>query len=121
METIGDTNESSEIPVRLDSQSWPHEESGYSHTGIRELDAVVGPGHGCKTVKPLRLIKNIIQIWCPPDGLVLDPFAESGTTGHAVLELNQQVNAKRRFILIADRNRGRHVAVDRIRRCISGD
>jgi len=53
-----------------------------------------------QTVKPLKLIKKIIQIWCPPRGLVLDPYAGSGTTGHAVLELNQESQMDRRFILI---------------------
>lgn len=45
-------------------------------------------------------MKKIIQIWCPPTGVVLDPYAGSGTTGHAVLELNKEAGADRRFILI---------------------
>jgi adenine-specific DNA-methyltransferase len=84
----------------LDSQSWDHEESGHSDGAKKELDAVVGNSHGFDAVKPLRLMKKIIQLWCPPQGLVLDPYAGSGTTGHAVLELNQEVGAERRFILI---------------------
>lgn len=51
-------------------------------------------------MKPLRLMKKIIQLWCPPQGLILDPYAGSGTTGHAVLELNEEAEAERRFILI---------------------
>ncbi|WP_147942689.1 site-specific DNA-methyltransferase [Microbispora sp. CSR-4] len=84
----------------LGTVSWRHEESGHSQTGISELDAVVGPHHGFDTVKPLKLIEKIINLWCPPDGLVLDPFAGSGTTGHAVLYLNSETNASRRFIAI---------------------
>lgn len=45
-------------------------------------------------------LKKIIQIWCPPEGLVLDPYAGSGSTGHAVLELNHDLGSSRRFILI---------------------
>ena len=45
-----------------------------------QRNVIVGKGHGFDTVKPLRLFEKIIQIWCPPDGLVLDPFAGSGTT-----------------------------------------
>jgi adenine-specific DNA-methyltransferase len=45
-------------------------------------------------------MKKIIQIWCPPKGLVFDPYAGSGTTGHAVLELNMEAEASRRFILV---------------------
>ncbi|CAJ2856999.1 type III restriction-modification system methylation subunit [Burkholderia pseudomallei] len=114
-------------PLNLESQSWDHEESGHSQTGVSELDAVVGKGHDFKTVKPLKLIKKIIQIWCRPEGVVLDPFAGSGTTGHAVLELNAETDAKRRFILIEQGNteKGDHYAktltAERVRRVITGD
>ena len=87
-------------PVVLDAQSWDHEEAGHSDGAKKELDAIVGNSHGFDTVKPLRLIKKIIQIWCPPHGLVLDPYAGSGTTGHAVLELNNETDTHRRFTLI---------------------
>jgi adenine-specific DNA-methyltransferase len=89
-----------EIPEALGSTSWDHEESGHSQTGISELDAIVGKGHGFDTVKPLKLFEKVIQIWCPPDGVVLDPFAGSGTAGHAVLDLNHQSGASRRFLLM---------------------
>lgn len=115
-----------EEPFLIDSTSWAHGESGHSQAGYNELDAVVGPGHGFQTAKPLRLIKKIIQLWCRPDGLVLDPFAGSGTTGQAVLELNAEVGANRRFILIEQGNteKGDHYAksltADRLKRVITG-
>lgn len=87
-------------PDVLDSVSWDHEESGHSQAGLNELSALVGRDHGFTTVKPLKLIKKIIQIWCPHDGIVLDPFAGSGTTGHAVLELNGETGSSKRFVLI---------------------
>jgi adenine-specific DNA-methyltransferase len=116
-----------ENPLNIESQSWDHEESGHSQTGLSELDAVVGKGHEFKTVKPLKLIKKIIQIWCRPDGLVLDPFAGSGTTGHAVVELNVETGANRNFILIEQGNteKGDHYArsltAERVKRVITGD
>ena len=72
-------DEDYEVPFEFDSQSWDHEESGHSQTGINELDAIVGKGPQFKTVKPLRLFKKIIQIWCRPEGIVLDPFAGWGS------------------------------------------
>jgi adenine-specific DNA-methyltransferase len=87
-------------PIDLQSVSWSSAETGRSREGIEELDAMVGRGHGFLTVKPLKLIKKIIQIWCPPDGLVLDPYAGSGSIGHAVLAMNAEMGARRRFILI---------------------
>lgn len=92
-----------EDPDRLatvGSVSWASSESGRNREGIEELDAVVGKGHGFETVKPLSLTRKIIQLWCPPGGLVMDPYAGSGTTGHAVLDLNYETGAERRFILI---------------------
>jgi adenine-specific DNA-methyltransferase len=87
-------------PLQLDSVSWPYEQSGRSRDGLEELDEIVGKGHGFDTVKPLKLFTKIIQIWCPDDGIVLDPFAGSGTTAHALLELNAKNEVNRRFVLI---------------------
>lgn len=120
-------DEEYDTPEEIDSQSWDHEESGHSQTGINELDAIVGANHNFKTVKPLKLFRKIIQIWCRPDGIVLDPFAGSGTTGHAVIELNHQAIANRKFILIEQGNaeNGDHYArtltADRVRRVLAGD
>jgi DNA modification methylase len=44
-----------------------------------------GEGNGHPTVKPLALMKWLVRLVTPPDGLVLDPFAGSGTTGLACL------------------------------------
>ncbi|MGH3780604.1 MAG: site-specific DNA-methyltransferase [Pseudonocardiaceae bacterium] len=113
-------------PLTLGSVSWPHEQSGHTQTGVDELDAVVGEGHNFKTVKPLKLITKLVQIWCPPDGLVLDPFAGSGTTGSAVLALNAVGGCTRRFALIEQGcpERGdsyaRSLTADRLQRMISG-
>ncbi|UKE55290.1 site-specific DNA-methyltransferase [Xanthomonas translucens pv. graminis] len=115
-----------EAPLVVDGVSWDHTQSGHSQAGVNELTAVVGKGHNFRTVKPMRLMKKIIQIWCKPDGIVLDPFAGSGTTGHAVLELNKESDANRRFILIEQGNdeKGDHYAktltADRVKRVITG-
>ena len=116
-----------EAPFMLGAASWDHSESGHSQAGINELDSIVGRGHDFKTVKPLKLFKKIIQIWCRPNGIVLDPFAGSGTTAHAVLDLNTQTGSARRFVLIEQGNtaKGDHYAktltADRIRRVITGE
>lgn len=93
-------DEDYDTPDVLGSTSWDHERSGHSQTGLNELNSIVGRGHGFDTVKPLKLFKKIIQIWCPPKGIVMDPFAGSGTSGHAVLELNAALGGGRRFVLI---------------------
>jgi adenine-specific DNA-methyltransferase len=94
------SDEEYDEPVDLNSASWDYEQSGYSQTGVRELTEIVGEGHNFTTVKPLKLFTKLIQIWCPPEGLVFDPFAGSGTTGHAVMALNDETDTERRFILV---------------------
>lgn len=116
-----------EFPLDVGATSWDHEQSGHNQTGIHELDAVVGEGHGFQTVKPLKLFRKIIQLWSPSDGLILDPFAGSGTTGHAVLALNSLSDSRRRFTLIEQGRpeRGdpyaRSLTVDRLRRVATGN
>lgn len=120
-------SEDYDTPFEMGSTSWAYTESDHSQAGIKELDAVIGKGHGFETVKPLKLIKKIIQLWCRPNGIVLDPFAGSGTTGQAVLELNQESPATRQFILIEQGNtdKGDHYArsltAERVKRVITGD
>jgi adenine-specific DNA-methyltransferase len=114
-------------PVELETASWRSSEAGTSEAGARELASIVGADHGFETVKPLRLFEKIVQIWCPPSGLVLDAFAGSGTTGHAVLNLNATANYARRFILIEQGRpeRGdsyaRSLTADRLQRVVSGN
>lgn len=113
--------------IELGSTSWEHEQSGTSDAGLKELNAVIGRGHGFDTVKPLKLITKLIQLWCPNDGVVVDPFAGSGTTAHAVLQLNRDADTNRRFILIEQGSPEKRdsyaktLTADRVRRVVLGD
>ena len=50
--------------------------------------------------KPVNLIAHLVAAFSGPNDLVLDSFAGSGTTGHAVLQLNRTTGSSRRFILV---------------------
>lgn len=52
--------------------------------------------------KPVELIEMLLSFASSQDALVLDPFAGSGTTGHAVLSLNTKDGGNRRFVLIEE-------------------
>lgn len=115
-------------PLDIGTTSWDHEQSGRSQTGIKELNNIVGSGHGFETVKPLQLFQKIVQLWCPgTDGLVLDPFAGSGTTGHAIMNLNHAAGTGRRFILIEQGrpefgdSYARTLLAERLRRVVTGN
>jgi adenine-specific DNA-methyltransferase len=120
-------NDDYAMPEVLGSVSWPHGESGHSQAAAAELTAIVGEGHDFATVKPMKLFQKIIQLWCPPTGIVVDPFAGSGTTGHAVLALNHDTSASRRFILVEQGRPERgdpyasSLTADRLKRVVTGD
>jgi adenine-specific DNA-methyltransferase len=68
---------------------WPHEEVGNTDESSKELLELFQGDAGFNTTpKPSRLIERILQIATNPGDLVLDSFAGSGTTGHAVLKMN---------------------------------
>ena len=79
---------------------WLGSEVGYSSDGGDLLEEILGDRNSFSYPKPLNLIKKIIDI-CTEDkeGIILDFFAGSGTTGQAVLELNKEDGGNRRFIL----------------------
>ena len=72
---------------------------GTSSTAKDELLDILGDRDLFDTPKPTKLIKEIIRVASNKNSIVLDFFAGSGTTGHAVLELNQEDGGNRRFIL----------------------
>lgn len=72
--------------------------------------------------KPISLIKRLLQLHINKNAKVLDFFAGSGTTGHAVLELNKEDGGHRQFILCTnnENNICRDVTYERLRRVING-
>lgn len=81
---------------------WPHEEVGHTDESKKEIYAILGKEIDFATPKPSRLIERIIQIATNPGDIILDSFAGSGTTGHAVLSLNKANTDKapRQFVLV---------------------
>ena len=62
---------------------------------MRELGVL-----GCDSPKPLRLLERIVQIGTDKNSIVLDFFAGSGTTGHAVMNQNAVDGGQRRYIAV---------------------
>jgi len=79
----------------------PHEEVGHTDEAKKELYEIMGKSTVFDTPKPVRLISRLIQVASrKTDFIVLDFFAGSGTTAHAVALLNSQDGGTRRCITV---------------------
>lgn len=76
--------------------------SSTSEAGKLQLNELIGNNHGFDTVKPTQLLRTLI-LSCThanTDSLILDFFAGSSTTAHAVMQLNAEDGGNRRFIMV---------------------
>jgi len=72
------------------------------------------------TPKPVELVKRIISLATNENDIILDSFAGSGTTAHAVLELNKEDGGNRKFILVEMEDYANTITAERVRRVIKG-
>ncbi|MHB9098652.1 MAG: site-specific DNA-methyltransferase [Syntrophales bacterium] len=103
---------------------WFYKDAGHTQDAKKELLNILDfPDSESVfiTPKPTKLIQRILQIASNQNSIILDSFAGSGTTGHAVLQLNKQDGGNRRFILIEmDSNICRNVTSERLNRACVG-
>ena len=73
-----------------------------SEAGKHQLNNLLGNNHSFDTVKPTRLIKTLISTCTTSndENIILDFFAGSSTTAHAVMQLNAEDGGNRRFIMV---------------------
>jgi len=72
------------------------------------------------TPKPVELIERILELAEIKSALVLDSFAGSGTTAHAVLKANAKDGGTRKFILVEGEDYADTLTAERVRRAIQG-
>jgi adenine-specific DNA-methyltransferase len=70
--------------------------------------------------KPVGLLTKILLIATDNNSIILDSFAGSGTTAHAVLELNRADGGNRKFILVEQEDYSNSITAERVRRVIKG-
>lgn len=98
---------------------WFGEDVGTTRSAMSEIKEIFGSS-AFGTPKPTSLIERTLRLISRTDATVLDFFAGSGTTGHAVMKLNAEDGGTRRFILCTNNENGicRDVTYERIRRVI---
>ena len=73
------------------------------------------------TEKSVKIVQRVVSWLTETDDLILDSFAGSGTTGHAVLDLNKQDGGNRKFILVEmDETIAPDITAQRLTRVING-
>lgn len=106
---------------RIATNYWMYDEVGHTDEAKKELKAIFEGIIPFDTPKPIRLLERIIQIGSNNKGIVLDFFAGSGSTGHAVMNFNaNNKDSNRKFILCTnnENNICRDVTYERIKRVI---
>jgi hypothetical protein len=95
------------------------DDHGTTDSAARMLADIFGKQEVFSNPKPIELIKHLIGIATKKDDVVMDSFAGSGTTGHAVLDLNKEDSGERKFIIIEmEDNVSRDMTAERMKRAI---
>ena len=92
---------------------------GFNSDATRELKEIFG-AKPFDTPKPTSLIEWLVSLHSNDQAIVLDSFAGSGTTAHAVLKLNAQDGGNRRFILVEMMEYAETLTAERVRRVMAG-
>lgn len=100
---------------------WGYADVNHSDGAKKYLAEIFGGKEApFSTPKPVELLERIVRIATQPDSIVLDSFAGSGTTAHAVLAANQKDGGDRKFILVECEDYADKLTAERVRRVIKG-
>ena len=99
---------------------WTYKEVNHTQGAKKTLLEILPDSLPDFTTKPFELIKRIVLLSTEPDSIILDSFAGSGTTAHAVLAQNRQDGGNRRFILVECEDYADTITAERVRRVIQG-
>jgi adenine-specific DNA-methyltransferase len=101
--------------------NWHYKDVGENRNARQELKRIFNEVQfPFETPKPTRLIERILQLSTNKNDIILDSFAGSGTTAHAVLNLNKADGGNRKFILVEMEDYAETITSERIKRVING-
>lgn len=102
---------------------WFYSDVGHTQDAKKELLQVMdfqNSGEVFVTPKPTALIDRVLELATDKESIVLDSFAGSGTTAHAVLKANARDGGSRRFVLAELEDYAERLTAERVRRVING-
>lgn len=99
---------------------WQYADVGHTDEAAKTLKGIFGGRATFDTPKPMRLVERVLQIAGEREALILDSFAGSGTTAHAVLNMNKADGGNRKFILVEMENYAGSITAERVKRVIDG-
>ena len=108
---------------RVPQTLWEHAEVGHTQDAKKELLSIfdfASSGDVFVTPKPVALLSRILDLATTEHSIVLDSFAGSGTTAHAVLAANKKDGGERKFILVECEDYADKLTAERVRRVIKG-
>ena len=79
---------------------WSYEEVGHTDSSRKELKKLFETSAPFDNPKPTGLLKRVLQISVDKSDIILDFFAGSSTTAHAVMQLNAEDGGNRKFIMV---------------------
>ena len=105
---------------KLPTNLWKHDDVGHTDEAKKEMLNIFGGKTTFDTPKPTRLLQFILTIATNKDSIILDSFAGSGTTAHAVLNMNRADGGNRKFICVEMMDYADTITAERVKRVING-
>lgn len=100
---------------------WPYEEVGHTQDAKREIKELFPKSKlPFETPKPTTLMEKILSLRNDPNAVVLDSFAGTASTGHAILKLNKKDGGNRKFILVELEDYAEEITATRIKKASAG-
>lgn len=109
-----------DLDGKVPENIWTKGDAGTTRQATTELKILFGGKAPFDTPKPTQLLERIIQIASDDKSIILDSFAGSGTTAHAVLNMNKSDGGNRKFILVEMGDYADTITAERVKRVING-
>lgn len=108
---------------RVPQTLWEYDEVGHTQDAKKLLLAILDfetSGDVFITPKPLGIVSKVLDLATTANSIVLDSFAGSATTAHAVLDANKRDGGNRRFIMVETEDYADTLTAERVRRVVDG-